>query len=122
MRVLGVTKGATTLGKPLRSGGSALVVDGRLVCAVAEERVTGLKHASGYAASMERVLDTEGLSLADIDRIAVSTCCEPERESASGHLLAGDPRVTTVNHHLSHAALAFYASGFDRALVVVADG
>jgi carbamoyltransferase len=57
----------------------------------------------------------------DFDVIAVSTCCEPESAAIKGHALEGHPKLRPVNHHLSHAALAFYASGFDRSLVVVND-
>ena len=39
-----------------------------------------------------------------------------------GHELAGDPRLVAVGHHDSHAALAYFMSGFDSALVVIADG
>jgi carbamoyltransferase len=122
MKVLGITKSETLLGKPLRNGGSAVMVDGNLTVALAEERATGEKHARGFAASSKRLLLNQYAGLEDFDQIAVSTCCEPEESALVGHPHSGDPRLVTVNHHLSHAAFAFYASGFEKALVIVADG
>jgi carbamoyltransferase len=120
--ILGLTKDRTVLGKPLRQGASALVKDGRLLAALAEERATRQKQASGFSASAERVLGASGTSIDDVDAIAVSTCCEPKNNALHGHPFEGDPRLVAVGHHLSHATLAFYGSGFERALVVVADG
>lgn len=120
--ILGLTKDRTVFGKSLRQGASALVKDGRLIAALAEERATREKQAGGYAASIGRVLEAGRASLDHVDVIAVSTCCEPKDEALRGHPLEGDSRLIAVSHHLSHATLAFYGSGFDRALVVVADG
>ncbi len=121
MRILGVNKGSTSCGKALRNGGAAAYIDGRTV-AIAEERVTGHKYAGGYTNSLDVLLRSQSLEIDDFDEIGVSTCCETEKMAEQDHELATDPRVRSVNHHLSHAALAFYPSGFDRALVVVIDG
>lgn len=121
MRYLGLNKGWTCTGKMLRNGAVAAYLDGELV-ALAEERVTGEKYAPGYSAALAALLSQRDISLTDFDAIAVSTCCEPEPLALEAHPLAGDPRLVSVNHHLSHASLAFYSSGFDRALVVVVDG
>src|SRR6266536_2154653 len=122
MKVVGIAKGRTTFGKELRNGGSALLVDGVIACALGEERVTGVKHVAGYERSLNAVLASAGFKLDEIDCIAVSTCCEPTSHALLGHSLSGDPRLAAVDHHLSHAAFAFHASGFDRALVAVMDG
>src|SRR5258708_36352892 len=119
MRVLGVNKGTTNFGKVVRMGGSALVEDGRVVAAIAEERTTREKHAAGFSASSSMVLAGAGITMDDVDVIAVSTCCETEMDALVGHGLAGDPRLVSVGHHLSPAALAFYGSGFARPLVGV---
>lgn len=125
MKVLGVNKGNTLKGKGLRHGGAALYVDGKLV-AVAEERVTGKKYAGGYDMAVDALLKANNVDLCELDAIAVSTCCEPEDFALRGHPFALDEvaaaKIVTVNHHLSHAALAFYGSGFDEALVAVIDG
>lgn len=107
---LGVFKGVTSFGKPIRSGGAALIVDDgddQLIIAVAEERVTGIKYAGGYEAALDSILKSARLSLEDVTRAAVSSCCEPRWCAAADHLLAGDERLTTVGHHESHATQAF---------------
>lgn len=121
MKLLGINKGATCAGKRLRHGGAAAYVDGRFF-AIAEERATGTKYAGGYGTSVATLLSALSLDLGDFDEIGVSTCCEPEALALQQHELAGDRRLVSVNHHLSHASLAFYGSGFSRALVTVIDG
>jgi len=90
--------------------------------ALAEERVTGKKYAPGYSESLKALLRHQELSLGHFDRIGVSTCCERQELALQAHELADHPRVESVNHHLSHASLAFYSSGFERAIVAVVDG
>jgi carbamoyltransferase len=121
VRYLGINKGWTCSGKMLRNGGVAAFLDGKFV-ALAEERITGQKYAPGYSEALKTLLRHEQLSLDDFDRIGVSTCCEPQALALQAHELAGHPRIESVNHHLSHASLAFYSSGYERALVVVIDG
>jgi carbamoyltransferase len=121
VRYLGVNKGWTCSGKMLRNGGVAAFVDSKFV-ALSEERITGQKYAPGYSEALKALLCHLELSIGDFDRIGVSTCCEPQAQALQAHELADHPRIESVNHHLSHASLAFYSSGFDRALVVVVDG
>lgn len=121
MRILGISKGETVSGKALRHGSAASYVDGEL-CALAEERVTGEKYAGGYETSLAALLSYQSLSVDDFDIIGVSTCCEPEVNALLGHHLSDNKALVPVNHHLSHASLAFYGSGFESALVAVTDG
>lgn len=121
MRILGINKGSTTSGKLLRDGGSAALIDDSLI-AVSEARPTGIKYARGYSSSLDAILASRNLDVEQFDAIGVSTCCETLDDGLLGHELSGHPRLTAIGHHLSHAALAFYGSGFDRALVAVIDG
>lgn len=121
MKYLGINKGWTCSRKMLRNGGAAAFIDDRIV-ALSEERVTGQKYAPGYSEALKTLLLSQNLTLDNFDRIAVSTCCETELFALQAHELANHPRLESVNHHLSHASLAFYSSGFERALVVVIDG
>ena len=121
MKYLGVNKGWTCGGKMLRGGGAAAFLDGEFI-AISEERITGQKYSPGYSQALRVLLRHERLTLDDFDQIGVSTCCEPEAFALDAHDLAGHPSIRAINHHLSHASLAFYSSGFERALVVVVDG
>ncbi|MFI7383962.1 carbamoyltransferase C-terminal domain-containing protein [Streptomyces sp. NPDC049813] len=121
MKVLGVSKQQTLGGQRIRNGGSALYVDGEIF-ALSEDKAQGRKYACGYEESLSALLRHTGLDLdRDIDIVAVSTCCEPETAALKGHPLEAHPKLVSVNHHFSHAALAFHASGYDRSLVVIND-
>ncbi len=126
---------------------AALIVDGEIVAASAEERFTRAKHTGSFPArAIEDCLRQAGLQLCDIDEIAhcfdyrdleplysldpVSSRLYREVFSHQALLdqvssaLPGLPldRVVPVPHHLSHAASAWLASGWPECLVVVLDG
>src|SRR5258708_20927533 len=130
MLTLGLNKGQTLRGKTLRYGGATIVKDGKIVLAVLEERVTGVKWASGFDHSLQETLRTGGsiigsdrpLALKDFDSIGISTCCEGEAAALEGHSLSGEANLISVNHHLSHATYAFRTSPFESAIIIVIDG
>ena len=125
---------------------AALVVDGVPVAAAAEERFNRQKHSARFPiGAIGYCLGEAGLKLDDIDLIAHSFDYAPYRRAYSIHPitarfysevcsreallslanrdLPGFPaqRIQHVNHHLSHAASAYYTSGWDDCLVVVVD-
>jgi carbamoyltransferase len=172
MIVLGITDSFTS--------GAALVVDGRLVAAVNEERLDRNKMSMGFPVlSIAEVLRVAGISPSEVDCVAVATThlfWRPEavpytdyfREKKGGFrdtflalgsmfsLVAGDVRparnvyyrmksaltrsrreempkvlnerfgvsapVYFLDHHLCHAASAYFTSGFETATVVTQDG
>lgn len=117
---------------------AVLFVDGRLAFGVEEERLVREKHAPGRfpTRSVRACLRYCGISLADVDRVVVPWGDDAEEETSKGtsptaaveRRLAGTdlgspvPPVTGYGHHRSHAASAFFPSGFDEAVVVTADG
>jgi carbamoyltransferase len=126
---------------------AALVVDGVLVAAAAEERFSRKKHTGDFpAGAISYCLSEARLSPGDVDEIAHGFdysrygwlySRDPEslrqyREVFSKEALLalverdlpGFPaeRVHQVSHHLAHAASAYFTSGWDDCLVVVADG
>jgi carbamoyltransferase len=149
----------------------ALTIDGELVFAIEEERLTRIKHGKKYTPyktyvpheSIGAALRFANLRSDDVDEIAYSYhpwkhlvatlgCATGTRLSSFREELAAFINLLNVkqalcstherphqyadiapfnaartkfrswDHHLSHAASAFYCSGFDEALVVVADG
>ncbi len=126
---------------------AALIVDGRVVAAAAEERFDRQKHSPHFPSnSIRYCLTRAGIAIDDVDEIAHSFDYAPYRKLFSldplserlyrevyskDALLAcvhrefpafPSERVHQVNHHLAHAASAYYTSGWDDCLVVVADG
>jgi carbamoyltransferase len=125
MVILGLVAGLSGAGKPLKDGSAALLMGGRLVCAVAEERLLREKRAGGWERSAGYCLEAAGIAARDVQAVAYSTCCDSLDEPARDLdlMAARFPRARIVRapHHLSHAIYAFHGSPFERALVAVAD-
>lgn len=125
---------------------AALVIDGELRAAAAEERFSTRKHTGDFPASaIGYCLSATGSSIGDIDEIAHSFDYTPYEklyslDSISAELyrnvfskdvlldavklgFPGFPleRVHQVHHHLAHAASAYFTSGWDNCLVIVID-
>jgi len=122
MRILGIDAGN-------KEATVALVVDGRLVLASAEERHSRRRFDQSMPLrALRRVLGDANLTLDDIDAVA-GNVSERRLRSALGlspRNTAPFPRVdggpeSHGLHHLSHAALTFLTSGFAEALVVTVD-
>lgn len=126
---------------------AAIVVDGEVVAAAAEERFTEKKHTGAFPThAINYCLREASLTLDDIAEIAHGFDYAPYRA-----IYALDPttrrqydevfskeallklvrrelpkfptdRVVQVSHHLAHAASALHTSGWDDCLVVVIDG
>lgn len=124
MLVLGLSLPVTRHGKNLKDGSVAIIQDGEILIASAEERTSRLKHAGGFESALPASLAYLGLDLCDFDSIVVSSCCEdvyPRRIEEL--LLSNDTAAHFIpSHHLSHAYSTFFASTFDRALILVMDG
>ncbi len=127
-----------------------LLQDGKLVAAVSEERFSRVKHDSRLPVNAFRYcLNVGGLSLSDIDAVAYY---ERPKKKLERQLWAGFPDGTAeeaeatvranallpemairerlgyegpikfYDHHLSHAASAYYYSGWQNAAVLTVDG
>ncbi len=123
-----------------------LLQDGRLVAAVAEERFSRVKHDARVPVQAFRYcLEAGGLSLPDVDVVAYY---ESPQKKLSRQLWAGVPEgdeelawldphqperairerlgydgpILFFDHHQSHAASAFYFSGFRDAAILTVDG
>jgi carbamoyltransferase len=124
---------------------AALVTDDDVAAAAAEERFTGEKSTGAFPRNaILYCLEAAELEPADIDHIAHGFAYKPMPFHRDGSLeqrrynevyapevTAGraekmfpgwGSRFVSVPHHMAHAASAFYLSGFDDALIVIADG
>jgi carbamoyltransferase len=124
---------------------ACLLRDGAIAFAIAKERITGEKHATGfYKEVIDYCLDAEGITLDDVDLI-VRNCYilpvpdmeerlvyqdmpgflpEHERADASRHplYLNHSDKVVSISHHLAHAYSAFAVSPFEEGAVMIVDG
>jgi len=140
---------------------ACLVVDGKIVAAVQEERLTRQKRTRAFPhQSIDYCLKNQGLQLKDIDCVAfpINPAIYLEQHSAvqsnqlryrgeawysiMSHLMSINPgqlasgeasqlvtlkdgskiNVQFIEHHLAHAAMAYYLSGVNRAAILSIDG
>lgn len=123
MNILGISGGIM---RGNQDAAAVLLVDGKLVFAQEEERLTREKHAVGALPerAMAAALQRSGLSIHDIDVVAFHAnyrSIEENLRSYFTHIFGHCPEIRFVGHHLAHAASAYYASGFDEAMILTTD-
>src|SRR5213078_1703650 len=126
---------------------AALFIDGELIAAAAEERFSRKKHTGDFpVGAISYCLEEAGVALSDVDDIVHSFDFAPHRAAYCfnpvtaalykdvysreallaqvARYLDGYPadRVYHVDHHLAHAASAYFCSGWEECLVLVVDG
>ncbi|MEU6551572.1 carbamoyltransferase C-terminal domain-containing protein [Streptomyces sp. NPDC046915] len=104
--------------------GCALVRDGQPVVAISEERLDRHRHSGLWASSLTYCLEHAGIRIGDVDLFVFSSGGPPLPAGFDGGLSSlgvDKSRVTTVDHHLSHAFGAFCLSGFEDSAVLVLD-
>jgi carbamoyltransferase len=118
---------------PGPNAAAALFDDRGIVAAIEEEKLTRLSdpHALPQLA-LKQVLATAKLSLTDVDSLSLADRGpgarngrkkDPARDAMLAHLrqLLAGRRFLSFEHHLCHAASAFYTSDFSRSLVLTLD-
>lgn len=107
---------------------TCLAIDGKALFAIEEERLSRVKFSAGklpYLAVRE-ALDFAGLKMQDISSIGFhGSTWEPEitdriRNYFISHFGIAPP-IHRYHHHDCHSVSAYYASGFEDALVVTVD-
>ncbi|PWU08927.1 MAG: carbamoyltransferase [Terriglobia bacterium] len=113
------------IGGILGGAASALLRDGKLAAAVEESKLTRSSHGANQGDLPERAisacLDLAGARPEDMDAVAV---VRPVPESGFHLKLRArfpNSRIVALEHHLAHAASAYYPSPFDDATVLTLD-
>jgi carbamoyltransferase len=129
---------------------AVLIEDGKIIAAFEEERLNRIKHSNKFPIlSIEACLRQRNISLEEVDLIAVpmeeaiydaniakyrerdpSFFFTSAREFLAATLLKFSKngtkidtgKIRFINHHLAHAASAFFVSGFRESLIVTLDG
>jgi carbamoyltransferase len=112
---------------------AALVIDGKVVAAIAEERLDRRKYSIGDSIplrSIDYVLKLAGIEANEISDIAFAHggCVNTQeieenwRKEILMELNLTECPVTMLGHHFAHACAAFYTSPFQCAAIAVADG
>jgi len=129
----------------------AIVIDGQIIANVAEERFTRAKNDGSFPINaIEYCLQAAAIKASELDAIVVPSKgyippplfaffdvpeeTVPAKQRGEVPILplyfkpwkvSGSCKILTVEHHLAHAASAYYTSGIDpseRSLVITADG
>ena len=118
MRVLGLYCG--------HDASAAVVEDGKVLCAIEEERLTGIKKQGGFPArAVMYICKQLNCSPWNFDKVMIAT---PNLHWGRTHAIDSQPFqimypfATLVPHHEAHAALAYAWSGFDECTVLTLDG
>lgn len=115
MRILGISAF-------FHDSAAALIEDGRIVAAAQEERFTRKKRDAGFPRrAVDFCLARAGIDLNEVDALALHGT-PARRDLLDRELGAAADRLVSVDHHLSHAASAFYPSPFAEAVVLTMDG
>jgi carbamoyltransferase len=110
----------------LQNDPASIVVKDGSICAAVEERKLTRRHRPGELPleAIDASLQLAGASATGIDLVAVARPLA-ERGDAKLHLQLREKfpssRVLVVEHHLAHAASAYYASPFDEATILTLD-
>lgn len=121
MKVLGISVG--------HDKGAAMIVDGKVVVAITQERLTRIKHDGAYSngtipiESITYCLNVSGVNISEIDFVVYSTTetFDYTYPYLSEQFDIPEEKVMFIPHHLAHAYSSFFSSGFDEAAVIVAD-
>lgn len=130
---------------------AALVEDGKIIAAVEEERFGTVKHAPTLfpVNAIKFCLDQAGIKITDVDKICyflkpdLMNCLRRggitrPRMNLGGlffyrniknqvkvhlhHFFRINPKIDFVEHHMAHAASAFFLSGSKKANILTIDG
>lgn len=110
-------------------GATALLEDGHVTVALAEERANRKKHSGGFVQSLYYCLHSRNFCINDLDYVVISNCADEPltipvaslRLREQGVYIPENKIIINPSHHLSHAASSFYSSPFDEAIVIVCD-
>lgn len=130
MVIIGLNSGFDYQAKQISGGACALIRDGKIIQAVAEERLSRKKHDGGYKLALKHVLATNGLRIKDVDYFVLSfygNSFSPSKKLIDYHLadigISNHPSKLIIipSHHLSHAYAAYFLSSYNESVIFVSD-
>ena len=103
---------------------ACVLVDGEIKSYYKEERLTGIKRDTEPKLAIKQCLDDFGGNIDYATIISYPTSSTKQHQLIQKFTGIRPANIIeySYHHHLSHAALAFYNSGFDESLVIVIDG
>lgn len=112
--------------------GVAIVKDGVLIGAIAQERVDRKKHSPSFYIpymAINHLLNYLDINFEEIDVVGISSTAidannlvEFYRKELQAYYKARNFEMIPVSHHQSHAFATYFTSDFEEAVILVADG
>lgn len=130
MRIIGLNSKYNASYDEIYSGSVALIEDGKIELAIAEERVSRVKHDGGFKKALDYIYRERGISEKEVDYFYISFYANPlipDEEMIRYHLnLLGiedspEKLVVVPSHHISHAYISYFLSPFNESVIMVAD-
>ena len=124
MYILGISGGIRAGNQ---DGSAALLHDGKLIAAAEEERFLKVKFAPGQLPlnAIKFCLNLAKVSIHEIDYVVFPGITyvdfENKLKSYFTHYFGYSPEIKFVDHHMAHAASAYYTSNFDDSMIITAD-
>lgn len=122
MYILGING---NVGRASHDPAATIIKDGEIVFSAEEERYNGIKHSNGYIPiqAIKKGLEFLKIKITDISYLALPQVTwgdlfEIRVKNVFEHWFGYCPCIKKFNHHLSHAASAYYSSGFDKKAIV----
>lgn len=116
---------------------AALLKDGKIVCAISEERIDRRKHSQGFygdnsktivippLAAINYCLEAENISIDDLDLIVIGRSMQSCIDDVMKYIPIKDKskikELPIPSHHKAHAYSSYFASDFDNSLIIVID-
>lgn len=130
MKIIGINSRYDASMNEIYSGSCALIIDGKIIYALAEDRISRVKDDGGFEQSLKFILNKSNLTIDNIDYFYISfygNSLIPTKEIVQHHIdilkLNNHPEklVVVPSHHLSHACAAYFLSPFEEAIIMIAD-
>lgn len=112
--------------------GAAIVRDGKLLGAIAQERIDRIKHSASIRppfAAVDALLRYTELKITNIDCVGFSSTAVHVEDletyvcdAFKDYYSLSDIKFLSVPHHQAHAESAYFTSNFSEAIVLIADG
>jgi carbamoyltransferase len=108
--------------------GAAIVIDGKVIAVCEEERFNRIKTSKGCLPirAIRQCLNQAQVSINDVDLVVAPGESDPEAEQrlqlVLQHYFGASPAIVLINHQMAHLSSAYYASGYDKSMVISYDG
>ncbi len=106
---------------------ATLMINGKIVSALEEERLNRVKTSLGYfpSLSVKTILKQNSLTIKDVDLVVSTGVSRPDLKNSIerylNYFFGFSPKIELMHHALAHIYGAYFSSGFDNSLIISID-